>query len=72
MKQVYLIAEDVLVIEHGEEVTETRVCHNIGAFETEDLAKIKCTQMNADAMGDNDDPENWNDIYYVLPIDLHK
>lgn len=70
MKQkIYVIATDELV---GPEYTdtETRICHNLGFFNNEDSAKIACVGINAREMGDADDPEKWEDIYYVLPIEL--
>ena len=70
MKQVYAIAEDVWVIEHGEEVVETRVAHNLGVFVSEIDANLRCTTHNAESMGDEDDAETFEDRYYVLPLDL--
>jgi hypothetical protein len=73
MKQVYAIAEDVWIIENGENVTETRVAHNLGVFTNEEDAQKRCKELNDEAQMEDEElseenTEMWEDTYYVLPL----
>ena len=61
---VFLIAQDVLEIEDGETVTNTRVCHNFGAWHNRKLALAKANRLNKVL------DENEGD-YYVFPMTLN-
>lgn len=69
---IYVIAENFLVIENGESVEETRVCHNLGAFSKELDANLKCLEMNVRGIPDDDsgDSNYDGDRYFVLSIEL--
>ena len=58
---IYMIGEDFLSIDAGEEAIETRVCHNFGAWETETQAQDKADKLNQTK------DENAG-TYFVLPI----
>ena len=72
MTKIFVIAEEVQIgYDDGTEPNfETMVAHNIGAFKDEVAANLKCAEMNAKAMGDEEDAENFDDIYFVLPIEI--
>ena len=66
MKQIYVIAQDEMVNTLDGPDTETRVCHNLGAFK-----ELSDAQKVADRHNELvEDDENESESYYVMAMDL--
>ena len=70
-KTIYIIATDTFAGYEEDstgEIVIQEILARLGYWTDETAAKLKCAAMNAAAMGDNDNPENWEDIYYVISL----
>lgn len=46
MTTIYMVVENLTVIEEGREVSEERACHKIGAFYLSGDAEVRCAKLN--------------------------
>ena len=71
MKNIYVIATDTFAGYEEDSINEIiveEIQAHLGYWTDETAAELKCATLNSNAMGENDDPENWEDIYYVLEL----
>ena len=74
MKKIFMIATENQIGFDEDSIRPnlvTEVCFNFGFWENEGDAKLKCDELNAQEIPE-DDSEYQDETYWVLPIDKAK